>query len=164
MPSIFSKRLSQLRHDSGLGQRQTAAELGISQALLSHYENGAREPKLEFVLKACEYYKASADYLLGRSLQRDTNTYPSPLGCERAPQLIAKACEIFRTLDELTNRELYAAAVDYLLIPIDNIATHLSEPNVQYDPMRDVELKMAEAAFIQRAREGMEERGPVEPE
>lgn len=36
-------------------------DLGISQALLSHYENGIREPGLAFVVKACDYYGVSAD-------------------------------------------------------------------------------------------------------
>jgi len=67
MKSAFSETLSSLRREKGLSQRNAAAELGISQALLSHYENGAREPKLEFVVKACNYYDVSADYILGRS-------------------------------------------------------------------------------------------------
>lgn len=50
---------------------KAAKELGISQALLSHYENGIREPGLAFVKKACNYYHVSADYLLGRTLDRD---------------------------------------------------------------------------------------------
>ena len=33
----------------GISQRKAAKELGISQALLSHYENGIREPGLAFV-------------------------------------------------------------------------------------------------------------------
>lgn len=55
----------------GISQRKAAKELGISQALLSHYENGIREPGLAFVKKACNYYHVSADYLLGRTLDRD---------------------------------------------------------------------------------------------
>ena len=50
---------------------KAAGELGISQALLSHYENGVREPGLAFVTRACDYYHVSADYLLGRTLTRD---------------------------------------------------------------------------------------------
>lgn len=63
----FSNMLSELRHRSGLSQRKAAADLGISQALLSHYENGAREPGLNFVCKVCDYYNVTADYMLGRS-------------------------------------------------------------------------------------------------
>lgn len=68
MERKFSDVLSALRRNSGRSQRTVAAELGISQALLSHYENGAREPGLAFVCKACDYYGVSADYMLGRSL------------------------------------------------------------------------------------------------
>ena len=54
--------------------RKVAAALGISQALLSHYENGIREPGLGFVIKVCDYYHVSADYLLGRTLDREGTT------------------------------------------------------------------------------------------
>ena len=70
MKSDFSEMLSGLRREKGLSQRRVAADLGISQALLSHYENDAREPKLDFVVKACDYYKVPADYILGRSNER----------------------------------------------------------------------------------------------
>lgn len=45
----FSRTLSLLRQEMGISQRKAAAALGISQALLSHYENGIREPGLAFV-------------------------------------------------------------------------------------------------------------------
>jgi len=70
MKSEFAKILSRLRREAGYSQRQVASDLNISQALLSHYENGAREPKLEFVVRACDYYSVSADYILGRSDER----------------------------------------------------------------------------------------------
>lgn len=71
MNANFSRVLSLLRQEKGISQRKAAEELGISQALLSHYENGIREPGLNFVSKACDYYHVSADYLLGRTLNRD---------------------------------------------------------------------------------------------
>ena len=67
MDRSFPETLSALRRERNISQRCAAAELGISQALLSHYENGAREPGLGFVCRACDYYTVSADYLLGRS-------------------------------------------------------------------------------------------------
>ena len=67
MDLSFSSRLSALRRGRGLSQRQAAGDLGVSQALLSHYENGAREPGLAFVCRVCDYYGVTADYLLGRS-------------------------------------------------------------------------------------------------
>ena len=70
----FSRTLSLLRQEKKISQRKAAGELGISQALLSHYENGIREPGLPFVVKACDYYGVSADFLLGRTLSRDGAT------------------------------------------------------------------------------------------
>ena len=67
MATSFPETLSALRRERNISQRTAAADLDISQALLSHYENGAREPGLKFVCRACDYYGVSADYLLGRS-------------------------------------------------------------------------------------------------
>lgn len=63
----FACVLSQLRRERDLSQRKVAGDLGVSQALLSHYENGLREPRLEFVVRVCDYYDVSADFILGRS-------------------------------------------------------------------------------------------------
>ena len=100
MKSKFALVLSRLRHESGRSQRQVASELGVSQALLSHYENGAREPKLEFVIKACTYYKVSADYVLGRTKDRGGET----------ERLIGIITETIGKLEELgrTESELIA--------------------------------------------------------
>ena len=70
MNAEFSRTLSLLRQEQGISQRTAANALGISQALLSHYENGIREPGLAFVAKVCDYYQVSADYLLGRTPDR----------------------------------------------------------------------------------------------
>ena len=71
MNADFSRTLALLRQEKGISQRKAAGELGVSQALLSHYENGVREPGLPFVVRAYDYYHVSADYLLGRTLARD---------------------------------------------------------------------------------------------
>ena len=63
----FCRILAALRRKKGVSQRKAAADLRISQALLSHYENGAREPGLPFLCRACDYYGVTADYLLGRT-------------------------------------------------------------------------------------------------
>ena len=71
MASEFSRTLALLRKERGVSQRTAAGDLGVSQALLSHYENGVREPGLSFVVKACDYYHVSADFILGRTLSRE---------------------------------------------------------------------------------------------
>ena len=70
MAVAFSSTLAKLRQAKGVSQRKAAADLGVSQALLSHYENGIREPGLEFLCRACDYYQVSSDYMLGRSCQK----------------------------------------------------------------------------------------------
>ncbi len=70
----FPRSLALLRKEKGISQRQAAKALGIGQALLSHYENGTREPGLAFVARACDFYKVSADFLLGRTLSREGTT------------------------------------------------------------------------------------------
>jgi len=71
MINDFPRTLSLLRREKKISQRKAAQALGVSQALLSHYENGVREPGLSFVVSAADYYKVSLDYLLGRTGSRD---------------------------------------------------------------------------------------------
>ncbi|MEG1819905.1 MAG: helix-turn-helix transcriptional regulator [Oscillospiraceae bacterium] len=63
----FANTITELRKRKGISQKIAANELGISQALLSHYENGIRECGLDFVLRVADYYGVSCDYLLGNS-------------------------------------------------------------------------------------------------
>jgi len=66
----FSRLLALLRKERKLSQKEVAEQLGISQALLSHYEKGIREPGLDFVVRAADYYQVTCDYLLGRDSDR----------------------------------------------------------------------------------------------
>ena len=94
MYAQFARTLSRLRHEKGVSQRQAAQELGVSQALLSHYENGIREPGLAFVVRACDYYQVSADYLLGRqNISGEGQTTPLPAPEEAAADLLAELCQ-----------------------------------------------------------------------
>ena len=70
MASEFSRIITLLRKEKGVTQKKAAEELGVSQALLSHYEKGIRECGLEFVVRVADYYSVSCDYLLGRSPDR----------------------------------------------------------------------------------------------
>lgn len=67
MSTPISTRLVALRKDKNLSQKEAAEALGVSQALLSHYEKGIRECGLDFLCRASSFYDVSADYLLGIS-------------------------------------------------------------------------------------------------
>ena len=86
MNENFSRVLALLRQEKGISQRKAAGELGISQALLSHYENGAREPGLAFLCRACDYYGVTADFLLGRT-DDEQRTREAAALCELAAEL-----------------------------------------------------------------------------
>ena len=70
MLSVFASNISALRKEKKFSQRKVATLLGISQALLSHYENGHREPGLEFVVNIASLYEVSCDFLLGCSQKK----------------------------------------------------------------------------------------------
>lgn len=67
MNSDFARIITLQRKERHISQKQAATDLGISQALLSHYEKGIRECGLNFLVKIADYYNVSCDYLLGRT-------------------------------------------------------------------------------------------------
>lgn len=66
MSTPFASRITSLRKEKGLSQKEVAMSLGVSQALLSHYEKGVRECGLDFVVRCAEYFGVTTDYLLGK--------------------------------------------------------------------------------------------------
>lgn len=70
MNADFPRLLTLLRKEKGISQKQAASQLGISQALLSHYEKGIRECGLDFLVRCAKFYDVSSDYLLGISPER----------------------------------------------------------------------------------------------
>ncbi len=63
----YVKRMRDLREDHDLTQQNVADILGTSQTMYARYERGANELPIHHLLTLCEYYKVSADYLLGLS-------------------------------------------------------------------------------------------------
>ena len=100
MATDFSRTLGLLRQEKGISQRKAASALGISQALLSHYENGIREPGLAFVSKACDFYHVSADFLLGRSSNRDGAMIDSECLCDASTEKGSLRGSIMATLQK----------------------------------------------------------------
>ncbi|MBQ9370135.1 MAG: helix-turn-helix transcriptional regulator [Clostridia bacterium] len=64
MPYI--KIIRDLREDSDKTQAEIAEVLGTSQTMYARYERGANELPLHHLLRLCDYYNVSADYILGR--------------------------------------------------------------------------------------------------
>lgn len=64
--SILGRRLRKAREVKGLTQLEAGRLLDISNANLSAYELGKREPDYEILLRVAELYGCTTDYLLGR--------------------------------------------------------------------------------------------------
>ena len=145
MNADFARTLALLRQERGISQRQAAQALGISQALLYHYENGVREPGLNFVVKACDYYHVSADFLLGRTLNRDGATILDAEAlcdtCEEqdsglkgtamatlSKKLIVNSVGVlFDLLGRLGNKKAIKAAANYLSTGLYTLYRHLRQ-------------------------------------
>ncbi|MBE6012540.1 MAG: helix-turn-helix transcriptional regulator [Lachnospiraceae bacterium] len=66
----FQRRFKELRHERGWTLDDLAELLGTTKSTLSRYENGLREPKIEFAEKSAGVFGVSTDYLLGKSDSR----------------------------------------------------------------------------------------------
>ena len=149
MKPVFARVLSSLRHEGGLSQKKAADELGISQALLSHYENGVREPKLEFVLKACDYYGVTTDYLLGRTDKKQLDW--NAVGHSDNPEIqrcVSAGSLILAMLSALDDEQISAAVSRYISYSIYFILNMLRSPVKPYEPLFDAAVKTAEADLI----------------
>lgn len=73
--SIFAKRFRELREAAGLKQSEMGEKLGVSRGSISFYENCDRNPDIEFIANAAQYFKVSSDYLLGLTDTPTTDPY-----------------------------------------------------------------------------------------
>lgn len=62
---MAKNRIKELRTKKGLSQSQLANELGISNQIISFYENDKREPKIEMWQKLADFFGVSVPYLQG---------------------------------------------------------------------------------------------------
>ena len=62
----YVKIIRDLREDNDLTQSQVAEYLGTSQTMYARYEREASELPVRHLLKLCELYGVSTDYILGR--------------------------------------------------------------------------------------------------
>ena len=65
MEYIYIKRIRDLREDNDKTQQEIADVLGTSQTMYARYERGANELPIRHLISLCNYYKVSADYILG---------------------------------------------------------------------------------------------------
>ncbi len=61
----LGERIKYLRLERGYSQPQLALLLGVSNAVISFWENDVNEPKASYIKALAQILSVSADYLLG---------------------------------------------------------------------------------------------------
>lgn len=61
----YVKRIRELRENAEYTQEYVAHYLGISQTMYARYERAANELPIRHLIKLCEMYRVSSDYILG---------------------------------------------------------------------------------------------------
>lgn len=61
----FAQKMKDLRTDHDLSQMEVALILGTTKNQVGKYERGEQEMPIRHLITLCNYYKVSADYILG---------------------------------------------------------------------------------------------------
>lgn len=72
--TVFSRRLRQLREEKDLTTLQLMKNTGISDATISRYETGKRDPNLKLVIRLADYFNVSLEWLCGLEFTNDEFT------------------------------------------------------------------------------------------
>jgi transcriptional regulator with XRE-family HTH domain len=67
----FGDKLRALRLERNLTQQQVADRLELGKSSISAYEKNIKYPSIDVLIRLCEYFNTSADYLIGLSNSMD---------------------------------------------------------------------------------------------
>ena len=62
---MLGRRLTELRRNTGISQKELGSYLGVSHYTISAYEKERSEPSDDLKVTMCKYFNVSSDYLLG---------------------------------------------------------------------------------------------------
>lgn len=71
---IFAKRLKQLREHHNLSTRALGELVGVSNATISRYETGQRDPDLIVVNRLAKHFGVTIEYLSGEDINTDVES------------------------------------------------------------------------------------------
>ncbi len=63
----MKERIKELRIEKGLKLKDVAEYLNLNVRTVYRYEDGTREPSISILIKLCDLFDVSADYLIGRT-------------------------------------------------------------------------------------------------
>lgn len=170
----FARIITLLRKERKISQKKAAIDLGISQALLSHYEKGIRHCSIELLCKFADYYGVSCDYLTGRTNDKNGQMLSSnsiPDSSTESTEPINKGAMIttfnkkilvnsinvlFSMLEDVSDKSLTNEVSNYLDIAVykmfreiylanpNNISCFFSVSDYDFKYLGDIVLKKRE--------------------
>ena len=63
---MLGQNIKQLRLEKNITQKKLASLIGVSQRLISNYENDSATPPVENLIKIADIFKVSLDFLTDR--------------------------------------------------------------------------------------------------
>ncbi|MDD3305571.1 MAG: helix-turn-helix transcriptional regulator [Acetobacterium sp.] len=119
--NVFKDRLSELMEERDINQRELADEIGISKQTISFYVNGKRLPDIDNFNLICEFFKVSADYMLGKTKSKSINMEISTMH-----EKIGLSDEAIIILEKLKNKDsellpLLSRIIEQEIINIEDI-------------------------------------------
>lgn len=102
----MENRLKNLRKNRGVIQEVLAAEVGITQQMLSRYEKDISIIKVDILKKLAKYFNVTTDYLLGLSdTKRDLS---GQLKVNEALDKYYDLIEVYKKMDEYDQEMIWS--------------------------------------------------------
>ena len=162
--TAFAQTLRKLRENKKISQKNVSYDLGISQALLSHYEKGVRECGLGFLIKAAKYYGVTTDYLLGMTCEEKNMADCTDINnIDNEKQLNKKKLEnnyiilcknliknitdyIFDNMKYIEQKRTAQISGEYMILSIYSLYKYLTDENekkfAEYEEIEAAKLKL----------------------
>lgn len=67
MINKIAEILQELIREENTTNAKVAKAIGVDKSLISYWVKGKSQPTADNIIKLCEYFNVSADYLLGRT-------------------------------------------------------------------------------------------------
>lgn len=101
--SKFSETLKNLLDENNLSYKSFATDINISASRITDYVNGNKLPSVKNLIKIADYFKCSADFLLGRDYENPDKQYITP-----AP--FNERLLFLKNFFNFTNKQIYGKA------------------------------------------------------
>lgn len=105
---MLGDTIRDLRQGAGLTQSEFATMLCVSQGAVGNWENGARQPDYDILLRIAGIFHVSTDYLLGLTKEKAPAGDPAEASAPTREQMIDTIIQIYRTMSDAEKLDFLA--------------------------------------------------------